>query len=94
MPIEDALTGHPLFKKNITLYGENNSRKTLVRRQLQLWLGTQSRGAIIVAEKTLDGIKKAFLESLQFHIDGMKEDGLPLPEWLADGNYEVEFKET
>ena len=55
--------------------------------------GRKDSGAIIVTKSSLEETKQAFLESLAFHIAGMKEDGNQLPEWLASGDYEVVFKE-
>ena len=48
-------------------------------------------GIIVVTHKTLDGLKKAFQESLQFHIEGCLQNGDKLPEWLLKGNYEMEY---
>lgn len=56
--------------------------------------GHKDAGAIIVTKSSLEETKQAFLESLEFHIAGMKEDGNQLPAWLANGDYEVEFKES
>jgi hypothetical protein len=48
-------------------------------------------GIIIVTNKSLDGLKKDFYESLQFHIDGCLHSGDKIPEWLTSGNYEIEY---
>jgi hypothetical protein len=48
-------------------------------------------GIVIVTNKTLDGLKKDFQESLQFHIEGCVAGGDQLPEWLLSGNYELEY---
>ncbi len=49
-------------------------------------------GTVIVAEKSLDKAKQAFKEALDFHIEGMLEDGDTVPGWLANGDYEITFK--
>ena len=48
-------------------------------------------GIIIVTNKTLEGIKKDFEESLQFHIEGCIHGGDKLPEWLISGKYVLEY---
>jgi hypothetical protein len=48
-------------------------------------------GVILVTNKTLEGIKNAFMESLKFHIEGCIERGNNLSEWLVSGNYEVNY---
>ena len=48
-------------------------------------------GIIVVTNKTLEGLKKDFQESLQFHIEGCIQGGDKLPEWLVEGNYELEY---
>ena len=50
-------------------------------------------GAIVVTNKTFDGVKQAFEEALSFQIKGMLKDGEPVPEWLANGNYKIEYNE-
>lgn len=41
--------------------------------------------------QTLDGLKKEFEDSLKFHIEGCVEDGDDIPQYLIDGEYEVEY---
>lgn len=53
--------------------------------------GDQVEGCIIVTDKTFEGIQKAFIESLEFHIEGMVADGDVVPEYLENGDYEVVF---
>ena len=48
-------------------------------------------GIIIVTNKTLEGLKKDFQESLQFHIEGCILGGEQLPEWLISGQYEINY---
>lgn len=48
-------------------------------------------GIVLVTCKTLEGLKKQFQESLQFHIDGCIQDGDQLPEWLIKGQYELNY---
>lgn len=51
----------------------------------------QVDGCIIVTNKTLEGVKADFKEALQFHIEGMVQDGDAVPEWLQKGEYELAF---
>ncbi len=44
-------------------------------------------GVIVVTNKTLEGLKKDFRESLQLYIEGCLQDGDALPEWLSSGDY-------
>lgn len=37
--------------------------------------------------KTMREIKKQIKEAIEFHIDGLKEDGLPVPEPSTVGEY-------
>ena len=48
-------------------------------------------GMIVVTNKTIEGLKKDFQNSLQFHIDGCLQCGDTLPEWLVSGEYELEY---
>lgn len=48
-------------------------------------------GAIIATNKTLDGLKAAFAESLREHIAGMIADGEELPQWLVAGDYRIDY---
>ncbi|MDR0546844.1 MAG: CopG family transcriptional regulator [Dysgonamonadaceae bacterium] len=48
-------------------------------------------GIVVVTNKTLEGLKKDFQESLQFHIEGCALSGGQLPEWLITGSYEINY---
>jgi hypothetical protein len=48
-------------------------------------------GAVVVTNKTLEGLKRDFRESLQFHIEGCLQGGDTLPEWLTSGDYELSY---
>lgn len=47
----------------------------------------QVPGALVVTDKTFEGLKQAVLETLQFHVEGMLADGDAVPQWLVDGDY-------
>lgn len=34
----------------------------------------------VATGKTLDEVKRIIREAIQFHLDGMREDGLPIPQ--------------
>ena len=53
--------------------------------------GAEGIGTIMCTDKTLDGVKKAFKESLEFHIEGMVSDGDNVPQWLIDKEYEINY---
>lgn len=48
-------------------------------------------GTVVVTAKTLDKLKADFEESLRLHIEGCLEDGDELPEYLVNGDYEIEY---
>jgi len=48
-------------------------------------------GIVMATCETLEGLKKQFQESLQFHIEGCIQDGDQLPEWLINGQYNLNF---
>jgi hypothetical protein len=48
-------------------------------------------GVIVVVNKTLDGLKKDFRESLSFHIEGCLRAGDELHESLIAGTCEIEY---
>jgi len=48
-------------------------------------------GIIAVTNKTLEGLKEDFVESLKFHIEGCLQDNDVLPEWLLSGKYELNY---
>lgn len=51
----------------------------------------QVPGAVVVTDKTFEGIKKAVAETVAFHVEGMQADGDVVPEWLAKGDYQFEW---
>lgn len=53
--------------------------------------GFEGIGAILCTNKTVEGIKQEFEDTLRFHIEAMVEDGEEVPEWLALGNYAIEY---
>lgn len=60
-------------------------------KNFECGLGHPEIGVIAVTDKSLDGVKKAFMEALDFHIEGMRADGDIIPEWLDSGNYEISY---
>lgn len=48
-------------------------------------------GSVIVTAKTFAKLKNDFKESLKWHIEGCIADGDVLPQYLVDGNYELEY---
>lgn len=49
--------------------------------------------ACVTTGDTLEEVKKNILEALQFHLEGLMEDGLPIPEELV-GALEPEYELT
>lgn len=48
-------------------------------------------GAILCTNKNLEELKSEFEESLKSQIKDMLTDGEAIPQWLADGDYEIEY---
>lgn len=53
--------------------------------------GFEDVGAVLCTNKTLPGLKEEFEETLRFHIETMVEDGENVPDWLASGDYEIQY---
>lgn len=53
--------------------------------------GEEVPGAVVFTAKTFDELQREALETLQFHVEGMLEDGDDIPQWLADGDYELVY---
>lgn len=51
----------------------------------------ESAGTVVVTNKSLENLKSDFIQSLKWHIEGCVADGDELPDYLVNGNYEVEF---
>lgn len=54
------------------------------------WSDEQA-GIVVVTAKTLDKLKENFAESLRLHIQGCLADGDNLPQYLIDGDYQLEY---
>ena len=48
-------------------------------------------GTVVATAKTLEKLKEDFAESLKFHIEGCVADGDVLPQYLVDGDYQLEY---
>lgn len=49
-------------------------------------------GVVLTTNKTLEGVKEAFKEALEFHIEGSVADCDELPGYITSGNYELDFE--
>ena len=54
-------------------------------------VGTDINGVVIVTNKSLQGVKDAFCESLEFHVEGMLHYGDDIHECLENKDYEINF---
>jgi hypothetical protein len=52
-------------------------------------VGADINGVVIVTNKTLQGVKDDFRESLDFHVEGMLKDGDKINEWLKNKDFEI-----
>ena len=60
------------------------------------WLDNYGAGSdevpgCVATHKTLEGVKKAYAESLGWHLEAMRADGDEIPNVLQ-GDYELEFE--
>ena len=56
-----------------------------------LVLGSNVPGAVVFTAPTFEALQKEAKESLEFHIEGLVENGEDVPEWLKNGDYEFEY---
>ena len=54
-------------------------------------LGSNVPGAVVLTAPTFEVLQKEAKESLEFHIEGLMENGEDVPEWLKNGDYEFEY---
>lgn len=54
-------------------------------------VGDNVPGCVVATAKSYDELQRNITESLRWHIEGMKEDGDDVPQWLAEGDYELEW---
>ena len=53
--------------------------------------GTPDFGSIVVTNKSLEVLKQEFELSLQSQIEDMIAEGEDIPQWLASGDYIIEY---
>lgn len=53
--------------------------------------GFEGVGVVMCTNKSFEGLKAEFADTLRFHVESMVNDGEPVPEWLASGDYKIEF---
>ncbi len=53
--------------------------------------GDEVPGAAVFTARTFSELKRAARDTLEFHVAGLVEDGVSVPEWLAKGDYEFEY---
>lgn len=53
--------------------------------------GSNVPGAVVLTAPTLEALQKEAKESLEFHVEGLMENGEDVPEWLKNGDYEFEY---
>ena len=54
-------------------------------------LGSNVPGAVVFKASTFEVLQNQAKESLEFHIEGLMENGEDVPEWLKNGDYEFEY---
>lgn len=53
--------------------------------------GYEGFGVVIATGKTMEHLKEEFAKALSFQIDSMKESGESMPDWLLEGDFELEY---
>lgn len=53
--------------------------------------GENIPGAVVLTAKSFEELTKEAPETLRSHVECMLEDGDEVPQWLRDGDYELEF---
>ena len=48
-------------------------------------------GAVVLTAKSYEALLREVPETLRFHVEGMVEDGDDVPQWLREGDYELEY---
>ena len=56
--------------------------------------GSNVPGAVVFTAPTFEALQKEAKENLEFHIEGLVENGEDVPEWLKNGDYEFEYNIT
>lgn len=54
-------------------------------------LGSNVPRAVVLTAPTLEALQKEAKESLEFHVEGLMENGEDVPEWLKNGDYEFVY---
>ena len=54
-------------------------------------LGSNVPGAVVFTAPSFEALQKEAKESLEFHIEGLVENGEDVPEQLKNGDYEFEY---
>lgn len=49
-------------------------------------------GIVVASHSTLEGTKKEIKSALEFHVEGSVDDGDDIPEFIINGEYELEFE--
>lgn len=54
-------------------------------------IGDPEIGVVLVTASTLEDFKKEFEESFEFHIEGLKESGDPIPDYILAGKFHITY---
>ena len=57
-------------------------------------LGSNVPGAVVFTAPTFEALQKEAKESLEFHVEGLMENGEDIPAWLKNGDYEFVYNLT
>ena len=54
-------------------------------------LGSNVPGAVVFTAPTFEALQKEAKDRLEFHVEGLVENGEDVPEWLKNGDYEFVY---
>ena len=54
-------------------------------------LGSNVPGVVVFTAPTFEALQKEARESLEFHVEGLMENGEDIPAWLKNGDYELVY---
>lgn len=61
-------------------------------KNFSAYFADEQIGAVVATAKTLEELKRNFYEAFEFHIDGMREDGDSIPDWVSENDKEFEWQ--
>ena len=87
----EIILAHPKRKSIVTNMEKVTVNVQWCDKNFGASFGENVPGAVVLTAKTFDELMKEAEETLRLHVEGMIEDGDEVPQWLRDGDYELEY---